>query len=1014
MVTAALVSFHTQVQKVTVLTGAEANADFKLDVGAAAEVVHVTSDTAQVNRTDYKIDGVVTREQIERLPLNGRSFLELAQLEPGVEVTAVANPGTSPNSFFRVSIAGAAAALTRVSVDGATVNDRITGGTAQNFSQETVQEFQITTFNFDLATSVTGVGAVNVVSRTGSNAVHGSGFFFFRDHNLAAYPGFKRDPRDPDPFFARRQSGFALGGPIKKDKLFWFTNFENNNQMSVFTIAHSHPVFFPFDHIGQAPFRGKLFNVRLDDKLSDKHTAFLRYSQDTNRNVSANSNLESNWIVTRNFAAQALLGVTSILTPRLVNDLRYSYQFYSGHLNPPTASDCTNALGCLGVGGPRINLSGTGFQIGNNDQIPQHRILRTYQLTDNVTWARGNHRWRWGGEWEHFNGIGSWGYRSAGVITLFGPEAVRLNNPELYDALPETLRSTTAGTPTLADILRLPFSSLQIGVGDIRQPPGYHLERARRNNRYRLFVQDTWRVRPRLTLSLGLAWSFEDNLLNYDLDKPEYLRPLLGDLRPPRHDYKNFQPALGFAWVVDQKNKTVLRGGGGVYYDSNFFYSRLRERSVIGPAGNGLVPLPGSIVPNPFFGQPGQPRTLNFSTPTSTNGQQILNLLPDIRSALLALVGNGQDLSTRGIEVFKTGDGIFDRHTTTPYTIHATVGIQREIVRAMILQADFVMRRGVHFGGLHDSFAVDLNHYNRPKVMAVDPTTGAVTFVRDPVIPLCTSAQMSDPKAQCSSGEISVYRSAANYRYTGLLVKLDKRFTTRYQFTLSYAFSRNTGWNGVINLDNLYASQGFLSSDRPHLFTFSGIWNLPSYRGGSLWARNLLDGWQVSTIHQMRSALPLNATIGVDLDGNGVSTLVLPGLKYNGFGRSTNAEQLRALVDQFNATYPTAVTGRRTPQNQAVPVIKLPDRFASGDPFFSTDIRLSRIFTVRDRLKLTFLAEGFNVFNVANLSGYRSGLDALVTSGVQPATFGQPTTRTAQVFGTGGARAFQFGARFTF
>src|SRR5262249_49538233 len=160
-----------------VLTGAAVNADFKLKVGAASEVIQVTSDTAQVNTVDYKIDGVVTRQQIENLPLNGRSFLQLAMLEPGVEVTFQANPGTSPNNFTRVSIAGANQALTRIAVDGATVNDRVTGGSAQNFSQETVQEFQITTFNFDLATSVTGVGSINVVSRTGTNDVHGSGFF---------------------------------------------------------------------------------------------------------------------------------------------------------------------------------------------------------------------------------------------------------------------------------------------------------------------------------------------------------------------------------------------------------------------------------------------------------------------------------------------------------------------------------------------------------------------------------------------------------------------------------------------------------------------------------------------------------------------------------------------------------------------------------------------------------------------------------------------------------------------
>src|SRR5262249_5675174 len=150
------------------------------------------------------------------------------------------------------------------------------------------------------------------------------------------------------------------------------------------------------------------------------------------------------------------------------------------------------------------------FQMGNNDQIPQHRVLRTYQLTDNVTWTRGNHRWRFGGEWEHFYGNGSWGLRSAGTISLFGPRTVRDNNVTLFEALPASLRDPAAGPPTVADILKLPFSSLSLGVGDPGQPPNYNGDRARRNNRYRLFIQDSWKLRPRFTLSVGLAWSFED------------------------------------------------------------------------------------------------------------------------------------------------------------------------------------------------------------------------------------------------------------------------------------------------------------------------------------------------------------------------------------------------------------------------------------------------------------------------------------------------------------------------
>src|SRR5262245_15464210 len=286
----AVTGFKAGLAPVTVQVGENVSVDFKLEVGEASETVVVSSETPAINTTEYKIDGVVNRQQIENLPLNGRNFLQLAMLEPGVDVVAVANPGTSPNNFFRVSIAGANQTMTRISVDGATINDRITGGTAQNFSQESVQEFQISTFNFDLSTSVTSVGSVNVVSRSGTNDLHGTAFIYYRDHNMAAFPGFGRDPRrfqDPslnDPFFARRQMGGSLGGPIKKDKLFWFFNFENNNQDGVFTVNNNHAIFSQYDHVAPNPLTARQANAKFDLKATDKHNAFIRLSTDNNHN----------------------------------------------------------------------------------------------------------------------------------------------------------------------------------------------------------------------------------------------------------------------------------------------------------------------------------------------------------------------------------------------------------------------------------------------------------------------------------------------------------------------------------------------------------------------------------------------------------------------------------------------------------------------------------------------------------------------------------------------------------
>src|SRR5215467_12985586 len=281
--------FSTITQTVTVQVGNTSNGNATLRAGAANVVVDVVSEAPIIDKTDYKIDGVVTRQKIDALPLNGRNFLQLALLEPGVGVSAK-NPG-SQNNLFNVSIGGAPSALTRLTVDGGSILDPVCGGAAQNFSTETVQEFQISTFNFDLSTGVTSVGAVNIVSRTGSNDFHGNAFLYFRDHSIAALPTFFRPNSNFDPFFRRYQYGGAFGGPIKKDRVFFFGNFERLDQNSaISTFVTGNPIAPGLPSVSQlstvlnSPYKGKLGNIRVDvPKLTAKNNLFVRYSHDDNK-----------------------------------------------------------------------------------------------------------------------------------------------------------------------------------------------------------------------------------------------------------------------------------------------------------------------------------------------------------------------------------------------------------------------------------------------------------------------------------------------------------------------------------------------------------------------------------------------------------------------------------------------------------------------------------------------------------------------------------------------------------
>jgi hypothetical protein len=298
--------FQDPRKRVVVQTGATTFVDVELSVDVLEQVVEALDSLPELRYDWHGVDGVVSRFQIENLPLNGREFFQLAILEPGV--TAAPRAGFFTRQFD-VSVLGASASATRYTMDGSPVFNPLTGGTPQNSSQEVVQEFQIQTVNFDLATGLTGAGAVNVVTRSGGNELHGSGFFFFRDHNLSAYPALRREPSNPDPFFARRQWGFQVGGPIVKDRLFFFTNFERNNQDGVSTVQPRSPDFASFGGIFPSPYDSNHVSARFDFRPNDRNMAFVRYTHDGNESFlppSGQGNLPSNWSASSNWVDQSV------------------------------------------------------------------------------------------------------------------------------------------------------------------------------------------------------------------------------------------------------------------------------------------------------------------------------------------------------------------------------------------------------------------------------------------------------------------------------------------------------------------------------------------------------------------------------------------------------------------------------------------------------------------------------------------------------------------------------------
>jgi hypothetical protein len=1034
--------FRTTLREYTVATGSIVRAEMQMEVGQATEIVTVSAaGAAQINYESHSVDGVITRQKIQELPLNGRSFLQLAFLEPGV----TASPGTTSqyNSLFSVSVLGGDSNKTAITVDGGNVRNSIEGNTGMNFSQEVVQEFQLSSTNFDLSTGITSVGAVNIVTRSGGNQFHGSGYFFFRDSNMAAYPGLKRiceeNPATPicvnatgrkgveEPFFARRNPGLWVGGPIIKNRLFFFANYEHTNQAGVTTVQPDLPSIAGLAGNFGNFYRGHLFSLKFDLKLTDKHTLFARYSHDENKGFGPQGGavLPSNWVQNTNFSDQTVLGFTSVFTPTLTNDFRGNYTYWR---NRNLFADEQSCPGCLGLGFPQITLQGSGnFAVGNTSNATQGRDLRRFTFLDTLTWQKGSHRFRFGTELEYAPGTGFWGYCDPGCFTLASPEFVRGSVPAnllaaLFPNLPTTIR-------TNADLLNLPFLGGVVGIGNPGQPPPYNIEKAKKNNRMRFYGQDTWKVKPTFTLNYGLAWNFESTLVNRDLPKPQLLAPLLGgDLSPTDNNYKNFSPSFGFAWNVGKDNKTVVRGGAGIYWDTELLWRRLQERAFIGPLGNGRIQYPEGGFVNIFgpsatlplgildLGAGGRPVAVGAPVPRSltnlTLGQFNQILAQQLATATQAISGRYTgDLSVRNIQISKSGAQLYPSEYPVQRSYHMNIGIQRELRSDMVLTVDYVRRVFVNtlLGEL------DYNRFNRF-------TNG----VRNPVIPICANqAQRDNPTAQCSTGSFTFWTPGGRQVYNAMLLKLDKRFADRYLFTASYALTGQSGINGIVNLDNYFQSYG--PQGARHLLNVSGLVDLP-------W------GFQLGVISSTSSRGPFHPSIsGIDLDGDGVTTEPLPGVQYyNCFNRACGKNDLTTAVQNWNAKYfpsgpPQAAADFRNKdaRGQNIPYLILPNKFDLGDSFNSQDVRLTKTFAWKDRYKLSVFGEVFNVFNVANLSGFSGTIQPLqlrLNAAGQPvvpvaqqiqeqsavSTFLQPTQRAGQVFGSGGPRALQLGARISF
>ena len=894
------------VKDIALQVGQQLSLSPKLSISGAATKVEITAEAPVVDSVDSEVSSNVNQRQIMDLPINGRRVDSFVLLTPGVTNDAAFGLLT-----FRGNPAGNAFLTDGVDTTNQFYDENAGRTRSYNISQDAVQEFQVVTSNFLAEYGRASGGVVNTVTKSGSDSIHGSAYWFFRNRTLNATDPTANGINPPE---WRHQAGMSIGGPIKKDKLFYFFNGElqrrnapivNTNQNNLFDIngnyiaTGSNACAAPATPTQcanaiaylQSRVKPQLVPRTMDDNLlfgkidyqinnANRLTMEMNYLDFRSPNgiqtgtAYTNGSGNGNNANTTVFDRTVKVGLTTVVSATSVNELRYG--FFKDRQFDPASPTLLPSIGpvSLTVG----SLGNVGYATSYPRLLPSE--MRN-QANDNYTWTKGRHTVKFGFDYAHVedyiytlsNQFGTFKFPS---LTAFAED---------YSGNTTGAKDWSSYTQTIGN----PYLDLNL-------------------NEIQFFAQDEFHVLPKLTINYGIRYEATT------LPQPTQVNPAWPETGRIPQTRKNWGPRFGIAYSVN--DKTVIRGGYGLFYnryitaglESLFFSNGLYQ-----PSYSLSGSIAGQVAGGPVFPN-------HLTAPPPVAGSANIDFA--------------------------------DSSWRNAYSQQANIAIQRQIAHDTSLTVSYVWSRSLHITSAYDGNAAPpTTNYTYAILDAGGNQVGSYTT------PIYT--QRINP----AFGKVVVMTSNANSYYNAMIVQLEKRYTKWFQAQVNYTWSHTidddiggaaggpAGSSGILYAP-LYPTsvfngdqngeKGSAATDQRHRLVMNGVFNPVFVHGDSVADRDLINGWQLSVVEIMGSSFPLAPTVSVNSFPSatqlGTASGMLSTSTLNGLGGATRVpfESISAL-------------------NTA--------------PIYRTDARISRIFPIKERVKVQLSFEATNVFNHLILGG---------------------------------------------